>query len=136
VRHLVDDVEALRRHLNLTEINLLAHSAGGDRCPVRRLVPEHINRLVLVTPRHRAARPRLSIDVQFSLKTTILHSGVFRWTNRNGGQNGGQTHSQPKRRDLLLIGGLIIFLLLFVYVLGGTLGAGLGGPSHPAHADL
>jgi ABC-2 type transport system permease protein len=30
---------------------------------------------------------------------------------------------------LYLIGGPIIFLLLFVYVLGGTLGAGLGGPS-------
>jgi hypothetical protein len=23
--------------------------------------------------------------------------GVFRWTNPNGGQNGGQTHSQTKR---------------------------------------
>jgi hypothetical protein len=23
--------------------------------------------------------------------------GVFRWTNPNGGQNGGQTHSQAKR---------------------------------------
>jgi ABC-2 type transport system permease protein len=30
---------------------------------------------------------------------------------------------------LYLIGGPIIFLLLFVYVLGGTLGAGLGGPT-------
>ena len=30
---------------------------------------------------------------------------------------------------LFVIGGPIIFLLLFVYVFGGTLGAGLGGPS-------
>jgi ABC-2 type transport system permease protein len=29
---------------------------------------------------------------------------------------------------LLLIGMPIVFLLLFVYVFGGTLGAGLGGP--------
>ena len=31
--------------------------------------------------------------------------------------------------DLFLVGGPIIFLLLFVYVFGETLGAGLGGPS-------
>jgi hypothetical protein len=43
-----------------------------------------------------AARPRLFSDVQFSLKTGILHLGVFRWTDPNGGQNGGQTHSQTK----------------------------------------
>ncbi|MET0522512.1 MAG: ABC transporter permease, partial [Jiangellaceae bacterium] len=30
---------------------------------------------------------------------------------------------------LFLVGGPIIFLLLFVYVFGETLGAGLGGPS-------
>jgi ABC-2 type transport system permease protein len=30
---------------------------------------------------------------------------------------------------LMLIGMPIVFLLLFVYVFGGTLGAGLGGPS-------
>ena len=30
---------------------------------------------------------------------------------------------------LLLVGMPVVFLLLFVYVLGGTLGAGLGGPS-------
>ena len=27
--------------------------------------------------------------------------GVFRWTNPNGGQNGGQTHSQTKESDLV-----------------------------------
>ena len=30
---------------------------------------------------------------------------------------------------LMIIGMPVIFLLLFVYVFGGTLGAGLGGPS-------
>jgi ABC-2 type transport system permease protein len=30
---------------------------------------------------------------------------------------------------LMLIGMPIVFLLLFVYVFGGTLGAGLGGPA-------
>jgi hypothetical protein len=29
----------------------------------------------------------------FSLKTRILHLGVLRWTDPNGGPNGGQTHS-------------------------------------------
>ena len=48
-------------------------------------------------PQTSAARPRTSSDVQFSLKIRILHLGGFRWTNPNGGQNRGQTHSQTKR---------------------------------------
>ena len=49
-------------------------------------------------PQTSAACPRTSSDVQSSLKIRILHIGKFRWTNPNGGQNGGQTHSQTKRR--------------------------------------
>jgi hypothetical protein len=49
-----------------------------------------------VDPQTSAACPRTSPDVQFSLKIRILHLGAFRWTTPNGGQNGGQTHSQTK----------------------------------------
>jgi hypothetical protein len=45
-----------------------------------------------LNPQTSAACPRTSPDVQFSLKIRILHLQVFRWTNPNGGQNGGQTH--------------------------------------------
>jgi hypothetical protein len=44
-------------------------------------------------PQTSAACPWTSPHVQFSLKIRILHIDVFRWTNPNGGQNGGQTHS-------------------------------------------
>jgi hypothetical protein len=43
----------------------------------------------------------MSPHVQLSLKIWILHLGAFRWTNPNGGQNGGQTHSQAKRAGLI-----------------------------------
>ncbi|MFY9934902.1 MAG: ABC transporter permease [Streptosporangiaceae bacterium] len=36
---------------------------------------------------------------------------------------------------LMLVGMPIVFLLLFVYVFGGTLGAGLGGPAHSGAAS-
>jgi hypothetical protein len=52
-------------------------------------------------PQTSAACPRTSPHVQFSLKIRVLHFGVFRWTNPNGGQNGGQTHSQAKRAGLI-----------------------------------
>ena len=48
-----------------------------------------------------AACPRPSADVQFSLEIRISHLGVFRWTNPNGGRNGGQTQSQAKRAGLI-----------------------------------
>ncbi len=37
-------------------------------------------------PQTSAVCPRMSQHVQFSLKIRILHLGVFRWTNPNGGQ--------------------------------------------------
>ena len=52
-------------------------------------------------PQTSAACPRMSPHVQFPLKIRILYLGVFRWTNPNGGQNGGQPHSQTKRRGTL-----------------------------------
>jgi hypothetical protein len=57
--------------------------------------------LWLFDPQTSAACPPMSSDVQFSLEIRILHFGVFRWTNPNGGQNGGQTHSQAKRAGLI-----------------------------------
>jgi hypothetical protein len=47
-------------------------------------------------PQTSAARPRTSSYIQFSLKLSIFDLRGFRWTNTNGGQNGGQTHSQTK----------------------------------------
>jgi pimeloyl-ACP methyl ester carboxylesterase len=52
-----DDVEALRRHLGLERVDVLAHSAGSltaQEFAVRR--PGRVRRLVLVTPIGRAGR--------------------------------------------------------------------------------
>lgn len=53
--HLVDDVEALREHLGLDRIDLLAHSAGANVAALYAVrYPERIGKLVLVTPSTRA----------------------------------------------------------------------------------
>jgi hypothetical protein len=52
-------------------------------------------------PQTSAACPRMSGYVQFSLKIRIPHLHGFRLTNPNGGQNGGQTHSQTKPGSLI-----------------------------------
>ncbi|MER7760334.1 alpha/beta hydrolase [Streptomyces sp. NPDC097619] len=52
---LVDDVEALREHLGLPRVDLLAHCAGANLALLYALRhPERIRRLVLVTPSVRA----------------------------------------------------------------------------------
>lgn len=49
--HLVDDVEALRAHLGLARMNLLAHSAGTNIAVLYAArFPEHVGKLVLVGP--------------------------------------------------------------------------------------
>lgn len=49
--HLVDDVEALRDHLGLARMNLLAHSAGTNLAVLYAArYPEHVGKLVLVGP--------------------------------------------------------------------------------------
>jgi proline iminopeptidase len=49
--HLVDDVEALREHLGLDRMNLLAHSGGASLATLYAAGhPERISRLVLITP--------------------------------------------------------------------------------------
>lgn len=51
VDRLVHDVEALRAHLGLERIDLLAHSAGANLATLYAAAyPERISRLVLVTP--------------------------------------------------------------------------------------
>ena len=57
---------------------------------------------IVLDPQTSAACPRASTDVKFSLKIRILHSGVFRWTYPNGGQKGGQIHSQTKRGLIMI----------------------------------
>ncbi|MBT2508039.1 alpha/beta hydrolase [Streptomyces sp. ISL-98] len=48
---LVDDVEALREHLGLERMDLLAHSAGANLAALYAgRHPEHINKLALITP--------------------------------------------------------------------------------------
>jgi proline iminopeptidase len=49
--HLVDDVEALREHLGLDQIDLLAHSAGTNLAALYTArYPGRIGKLVLITP--------------------------------------------------------------------------------------
>lgn len=51
----VDDVEALRRHLGLERVDLLAHSAGGDLAILYAVAhPYRVRSLVLVAGRARA----------------------------------------------------------------------------------
>lgn len=53
--HLVDDVEALREHLGLDRIDLLAHSAGANLAALYAVRhPERIDKLVLITPSTQA----------------------------------------------------------------------------------
>lgn len=52
---LVDDVEALREHLELDRLTVLGHSAGANLALLHAVrFPEHVERLVLITPSPRA----------------------------------------------------------------------------------
>jgi proline iminopeptidase len=52
---LIDDVEALREHLGLDRLDLLAHSAGGNLAALYvARHPERVGRLALITPSTRA----------------------------------------------------------------------------------
>lgn len=63
--HLVEDVDALREHLGLEQMDLLGHSAGANLAAryVERH-PETVRRLVLVTPSVRAVDIPISGDVR------------------------------------------------------------------------
>lgn len=60
---LVDDVEALRRHCELDRMNLLAHSAGANLAVLYAArYPEHVDKLVLVTPSAIALGIHVTVD--------------------------------------------------------------------------
>jgi pimeloyl-ACP methyl ester carboxylesterase len=68
---LVEDVEALRRHLGLARVDLLAHCAGANvavQYASRR--PERVRRLALITPSVRAVG--LAVDGELRLGTARL----------------------------------------------------------------
>jgi pimeloyl-ACP methyl ester carboxylesterase len=71
---LVGDVEALRRHLGLERLDLLAHCAGANVAVqyVRRH-PQRVRRLALVTPSVRAVG--LTIDGELRLETAWSRAG-------------------------------------------------------------
>jgi len=62
---LVDDVEALREHLGLDRMDLLAHCAGANlaaQCVGRH--PEHVSKLALITPSVRAVGLTITGDLR------------------------------------------------------------------------
>lgn len=60
---LVDDVEALRVHLDLDRIDLLGHSAGGSLAVLYAARhPDRVNRLVLLTPSPRVVGLNITDD--------------------------------------------------------------------------
>src|SRR5215203_6998999 len=56
-------------------------------------------------PSTSAACPGTSTDIQLSLKIRTLYSGAFRWTNANGGQDGGQTTAKVSEVACLAMSG-------------------------------
>ncbi|MBM7831606.1 pimeloyl-ACP methyl ester carboxylesterase [Agromyces cerinus] len=71
---LVDDLEALREHLDLDRIDVLAHSAGTNIAVMYAArYPQRIDRLVLVTP--SAAALGLTVTPEMRLTVARLRSG-------------------------------------------------------------
>lgn len=69
--NIVDDLETLRQHLDLNQIALLGHSAGANivlRYAER--YPEHVDRLLLVTPSTRA----VGIDVSDAARSAVART--------------------------------------------------------------
>jgi proline iminopeptidase len=91
---LVEDVEALRAHLGLERVDLLAHSAGGNIAVLYAARhPERVERLVLVCPSWRAtdleidedewmARIRRRKDEQWSPEA---YAALMAWDAGDGG---------------------------------------------------
>ncbi|MBC9727234.1 alpha/beta fold hydrolase [Streptomyces sp. TRM68367] len=75
---LVDDVEALRRHLGLERMDLLAHSAGAN--PAVQYAarhPERVSRLALVTPSVRAVGITITGDLRLRTARLRRHEPWF-----------------------------------------------------------
>ncbi|MFJ8017798.1 alpha/beta fold hydrolase [Streptomyces sp. NPDC096339] len=75
VDHQVADVEALRVHLGLERMDLLAHSAGGNLALLYAAAhPDRVRRLVLVTPTPWAVD--LPVTVEHRLEAARLRAGT------------------------------------------------------------
>ncbi|MFI8448589.1 alpha/beta fold hydrolase [Streptomyces erythrochromogenes] len=75
---LVDDIEALREHLGLGRIDLLAHSAGAN--PAMQYAaryPDRIGRLALITPGTRAVGTVITADARRELARLRAHEPWF-----------------------------------------------------------
>src|SRR5215212_5298420 len=72
-------------------------STSSDHCSSRPLDPPT-----------SAPCPGTSTDIQLSLKIGTLYSGAFRWTNANGGQNGGQTTAKVSEVACLAMSGTAV----------------------------
>lgn len=77
VDRLVEDVEALRRHLGLDRMDLLAHSAGCVLATLYAVAhPERLSRLVLVTPGLAAVGVHGHED---DMTAALAHAAVAPW---------------------------------------------------------
>ncbi|MFD7554865.1 MULTISPECIES: alpha/beta fold hydrolase [unclassified Streptomyces] len=75
VDHQVADVEALRAHLGLERMDLLAHSAGGNLAQLYAAAhPDRVRRIVLVTPTAWAVD--LPVTVEHRLEAARLRAGT------------------------------------------------------------
>jgi pimeloyl-ACP methyl ester carboxylesterase len=71
---LVDDVEALREHLGLEQLDLLGHSAGANLAVLYAgRHPERVGRLALITPSVRAVG--IEISGELRRETALLRQG-------------------------------------------------------------
>lgn len=63
--YLVDDVEAMREHLGLDKVNLLAHSAAANLALLYAVrYPERLDRLLLITPSGESAGIEVTSDMR------------------------------------------------------------------------
>ncbi|APU43794.1 MULTISPECIES: alpha/beta fold hydrolase [unclassified Streptomyces] len=75
---LVDDIEALRGHLGLDRIDLLAHSAGANPAvQYAARYPDRIGRLALITPGTRAVGTVITGDTRRELARRRAHEPWF-----------------------------------------------------------
>lgn len=91
---LVDDVEALREHLGLASMNLLAHSGGTNLAVLYAArYPEHIGKLVLVTPSTYAVGLTATADDR--REVLRLREGES-WFGRRRRPSRGSTPGRPR----------------------------------------
>ncbi len=76
--HMVDDVEALRAHMGLEHMDLLAHSAAGSLAILYAArYPARVRRLVLITPNPSALGMRATVDDRLAAARLRAHEPWF-----------------------------------------------------------